>query len=68
MLDFRCPICGGQVTADISDGRDWATLDFKCRRCGLWCDVDITPYAEEARDEAMAYFEDNVDRIEGDEP
>ena len=67
LLDFKCPICGGTVTCELSHGRGWASLDFRCRKCGEFCDVLITPEAEEAKESAMDYFNSRVRRIEGDE-
>lgn len=65
MLDFKCPVCGGDVTVRLSYGSTWATLDFKCCGCGRWADIDITGDAEEAMQEAMGYFDSIVKRVEG---
>lgn len=66
ILDFKCPICGGDVTCEPEISKCFASLDFKCRKCGVWVDVDITSEAEMAKDDAMEYFDSQVKRIEGD--
>ena len=65
MLDFTCPVCGGEVRAEMSSGADFVTLDFTCRQCGRFASADITPEAIEARKDVMDYFNELVERIEG---
>ena len=56
MLDFKCPVCGGEVRAEMFSGADFMTIDFTCRQCGRFASADITPEAIEAREDAMDYF------------
>jgi len=58
MLDFKCPVCGETVKAELSIGANFASLDFKCGLCGRFADVDITPEAVSAKEEAMRYFDE----------
>lgn len=67
LLDFKCPICGGSVTCELDYGKRFASLDFRCRKCGWWVDVDMTPEAEELRELALESFNEEVERIEGRE-
>ena len=65
MLDFKCPVCGGEIRAEMSSGADFVMLGFTCRQCGRFASADITPDAIEAREDAMDYFNELVERIEG---
>ena len=56
MLDFTCPVCGGEVRPELSIGANFVSLDFECTLCGRFADVDITPEAVKAKEEAMDYF------------
>ena len=56
MLDFKCPVCGGEVRPELSIGANFVSLDFVCDLCGRFADVDITPEAVKAKEEAMDYF------------
>lgn len=56
MLDFTCPVCGGEVRAEMSSGADFVTIDFMCRQCCQFASADITSEAIEAREDAMDYF------------
>lgn len=63
LLDFECPKCGGTVTCELGVGELFVTLDYKCERCGDWCDVDIKPEAEQAKREAMEYFAERASEL-----
>ena len=65
LLDFKCPICGGDVTCELDYGKRFASLDFRCHRCDWFVDVDMTPEAEELRELALESFREQVLRIEG---
>ena len=67
MLDFKCPVCGGEVRAEMSSVADFVTIDFTCRQCGRFASADITPEAIEAMEDAMDYFSELVERIEGND-
>ena len=67
ILDFKCPICGGDVTCWLDYGKRFASLDFRCCKCGWWVDVDMTPEAKELRELALESFREQVLRIEGRE-
>ena len=58
MLDFTCPVCGGEVKTELSIGANFVSLDFECCLCGRFADVDITPEAVKAKEEAMRYFDE----------
>lgn len=64
MLDFTCPVCGGEVKTELSVGANFVSLDFTCDLCRRFADVDITPEAFAAKDEAMRYFDECAKEIE----
>lgn len=64
MLDFKCPVCGGEVKAELSIGANFVSLDFTCGLCGRFADVDITPEAVATKEEAMRYFNECAKEIE----
>ena len=65
---FKCPICGGDVTARVNACATHghikdAEVVFRCTKCFRWVNYNIFDYALEAFD----YFFSQVKRIEGDE-
>lgn len=67
MLDFKCPVCGGEVKTELSIGANFVSLDFTCGLCGRFADVDIKPEAVEAKEEAMRYFSECAEEIEAND-
>lgn len=61
---FKCPVCGGDVGAepDIWGMPKVMNVIFKCRGCGRFANIDVTDLLDEARD----YFDDEIERIEGE--
>lgn len=61
---FKCPVCGGDVGAELDFWNESKSMsvDFKCHGCGRFIDVDATDLLGEAQD----YFDDELERIEGE--
>lgn len=61
---FKCPVCGGDVGAepDIWGRPKKMIVIFKCHGCGRSIDIDATDLLCEAQD----YFDDELDRVEGE--
>ena len=61
---FKCPVCGGDVGAELNIWGEPEVMSaiFKCHGCGRSTEMDATDLLGEARD----YFDDELERIEGE--
>lgn len=68
MRQFVYPDGSPIMRGDVGAGLDFwhesknMSVDFKCHGCGRLIDVDATDLLDEARD----YFDDELERVEGE--